>query len=121
MMSHFFKLLCITIILPISLFAQTVVNVPSDVAGTSGNLNNAVQQAINSGTLSSTIFNLESYGYYVLSGLIVIPMGEHLQITAPDPGTTQETAPPQILWTVDDAVNKEYFFQCLGDLSMKNV
>lgn len=120
-MKHFLTILCITIILPMYLFAQTVVNVPSDPPGSSGNLNDAVQQAITGGTLSNTIFNLDIAGYYVLSGVIVIPIGQHLQITAPDPGTTSDKVLPQIVWTVDDAVNKDFFMQCLGDLSMKNV
>ncbi|QQS37006.1 MAG: T9SS type A sorting domain-containing protein [Ignavibacteriales bacterium] len=120
-MKHFFKLLIITVVLQTTLFAQTIVNVPSDAPGSAGNLNNAVQQAITNGTLSTTVFNLEHFGYYVLSGLITIPMGEHLRITAPEPGTTQLTSPPQILWTPDDLVNRDFMFQCLGDLTMSNV
>jgi len=105
----------------LSLFAQTIVDVPSDVSPGSGNLNNAIQSAINGGTLSNTIFNLEPYGYYVLSGLIVVPLNEHLRITAPDPGTTQLTSPPQILWTADNSVATDYLFRCFGDLTLKNV
>lgn len=120
-MKHFLTSLCIMIILQFSLFAQTIVDVPSDPPGSSGSLNNAIQSAIDGGTLSSTVFNLEAYGYYVLSGWIEIPLNQHLQITAPDPGTTQNEALPQIVWTADNSVNTDYFFRCFGDLSMKNV
>lgn len=121
-MKHFLILLCITILFSVSLHAQkTIVNVPSDPPGASGNLNNAIQAAISGGTLSNTTFNLELYGYYVLTGVIIVPLGEHLEIVAPDPGTTQLTSPPQILWTADDAVSKDFMFQCLGDLTMKNI
>ena len=118
-MKYFFTLLCIIINLHLSVFAQNIVNVPSDESGTSGNLNEAI--AANIGNLNNTIFNLELYGYYVLSARIIIPLNEHLQITAPDPTPTQLESPPQIVWTVDNAVNKDFIFQCFGDLSMKNV
>lgn len=116
-MKHFFTLLCVLIALQLSVSAQTIINVPSDQ--TEGNLNNAIQAHIND--LSNYIFMLEPYGYYVLSGGIIIPLNQTLRISAPDPGTTQATAPPQIVWTVDNAVTRDYMFQCFGDLSMKNV
>jgi len=118
-MKHFFTLLCFLIALQLSVSAQTIVNVPSDVAPSTGNLNNAIQAHIND--LSNYIFMLEPYGYYVLSGGIIIPLNQVLRISAPDPGTTQLTSPPQILWTSDNAVTKDLMFQCFGDLNMKNV
>jgi hypothetical protein len=101
--------------------AQTIVKVPSDNPPQEGNLNNAVQAATTAGTLSNTVFQLEPLGYYVLTGTINVPAGQRLRIEAPEPGTTQETAPPQIIWTASGSVNTQYNFDCFGDISLKNV
>ena len=103
--------------------AQTdTVTVPSDFpAGTEGNLNKAVQKAIDAGSISTTVFKLEAYGYYILTGTITTPAGSHLTIVAPDPGTTQATAPPQILWSSSGGIATMINFDCYGDLTMKNV
>lgn len=121
-MKLFSTLLILAVYLPVSLYAQkTIVPVPSDDVG-EGNLNEAVQQAIDSGTLSNTVFELESYGYYILTDTITIPQGEHLEIVAPEPSTTQETAPPQIVWSADIAPsNDDIMIDCYGDLTLKNV
>ncbi len=117
------KVLLCTLLLCGWAYAQkTVVNVVSDfTTGTEGNLNTAVLDAVNAGTLSTTQFMLEPYGYYILSGTIVVPAGEILEITAPAPGTTQAAAPPQIMWTASGGVNKDMIFECYGDLSLKNL
>ncbi|MDP2885781.1 MAG: T9SS type A sorting domain-containing protein [Ignavibacteria bacterium] len=101
--------------------AQTVVKVPSDNPPQEGNLNTAVQAAITAGKLSQTTFELEPYGYYVLTGTINVPAGQKLTVTAPEPGTTQAKAPPQIVWTSSGSVNTQFIFQCYGDISLKNV
>jgi len=104
------------------MYAQkTTVKVASDIAPSEGNLNNAVTEAINAGTLSRTVFELEPYGYYVLTGRIVVPAGQTLEIVAPDPGNTQLTSPPQILWTSSGGVNTSFTFECFGNISLKNV
>jgi hypothetical protein len=103
------------------LFTQkTVVQVPSDLL-TEGSLNNAVAAAINAGTLSNTIFELEPYGYYILTGAITVPAGEHLEIHGPIPGNTQETSPPQILWTASGGVATDFMFESYGELTFKNL
>jgi len=97
-------------------------NVPSDVPPGEGNLNKAVQAAITAGTLSNTVFKLEPYGYYILTSTITVPAGEHLTIIAPEPGRTQETAPPQIVWSSNIELFKYSFnFECYGAITMKNV
>ena len=113
-------LLILALIMSVSLYAQTpkdTVNVESDIE--EGNLNVAVQTAIDAGTLSNTVFKLEPYGYYVLTGTIVTPQGEKLEIVAPKP--TSEMAPPQIVWTSGGGVNTDYNFDCYGDVTMKNI
>ncbi len=113
--------MCVMMIATISLFAQkTVVPVPSDL-GTEGNLNAAIQAAIDAGELSNTIFELEPYGYYILSSSIVVPAGEHLEIVGPVPGTTQETSPPQILWTATGGVATDMLIESYGEITLKNI
>lgn len=90
-------------------------------SGVEGTLNDAIESAKTQGKLSTTVFKLHYYEQYVLTGTIEVPEGEVLEIVAPKPGTTQETAPPQILWTTSGSVNKDIMFDCYGDLTMKNV
>ncbi len=110
-------------IVPATTIAQTdTVNVPDFFdTGEEGTLNEAVQAAIDAGTLSNTVFKLKLNGYYVLTDLILVPAGEHLTIIAPEPGNTQQTAPPQIRWTANGDVDSSYFFCCYGDLTLRNV
>ena len=112
----------LVLLLPFLVNAQTVVQVPSDTfGGDGGNLNNAVAAAVSGGTLSNTVFELEPYGYYVLNGTIEVPAGTKLTITAPDPGNTQDSALPQILWTAAAGVDRTNFFAVFGDISLKNI
>ena len=106
----------------IQLFAQMdTINVQGDISPSEGNLNRAIEAAIDSGSLSNTVFELEPYGYYILTDSIVVPRGEALTITASKPGNMQETAPPQIIWTSKTEVNKKYNFKVFGDLTLKNI
>lgn len=91
--------------------------------GKEGNLNAAVEKAIASGTLSQTVFKLNTSGYYVLTDSIFIPEGEHLTIIAPEPGNTQDSAPPQILCATNNNSHFyiRYMFYCSGDITMKNI
>lgn len=114
-------LLFISATISMVISAQTVVNVPSDFPPNEGNLNNAVQAAIDAGTLTNTVFQLEAYGYYVLIGTINVPAGQHLTVVGPEPGNTQETAIPQIVWSASGSVNNQYNFDCFGDITLKNV
>ena len=108
--------------LPVFMSAQTIVKVPSDTfGGDGGNLNNAVAAAVTAGTRSNTVFQLEASGYYVITGTIEVPAGMKLSITAPDPGTTQTTALPQLLWTSAAGVSEANFLTVFGDISVKNV
>ena len=101
--------------------AQTdTVNVPDSFEGGEGTLNNAITAAINDGTLSNKVFKLKPYGLYILTGTITVPAGKRLTIVAPEPGTTQLTAPPQIRWS-DTASWACYSFQCFGDVTFKNI
>jgi hypothetical protein len=120
-MKRFLTVLFVTLLVTVSLLAQkTVVQVPSDLTG-EGNLNNAIEAATNAGTLSNTIFELEPYGYYILTASIVVPGGEHLEIVGPVPGSTQEEAPPQILWTATGGVATDFMIESYGELTLKNV
>jgi hypothetical protein len=111
----------LAMLVPLLLSAQTIVKVASDQGANEGNLNKAVQAAIDAGTLSSTTFQLEAYGYYVLTGAINVPAGKTLTIVAPTPGTTQATAPPQIVYTAAGGVTNQYIFDCFGDIVLKNI
>lgn len=108
------------VLLPALISAQTIVKVQSDAPPSEGNLNNAVQAAITAGTLNNTIFELEPYGYYVLTGTIGVPAGMTLTITAPEPGTTQATAPPQVVWSGTGGLNRDYQFEVFGNINFKN-
>ena len=111
----------------VSLFAQTnTVNVVSDLTtSTEGNLNNAINQVITAdptgAQLSNTVFQLEANGYYILTGTITTPPHSHLYVVGPDPGLTQATALPQIVWTTSGGVATTLNFDCYGDLTMKNI
>ena len=77
-MRHLVTILFLTLLFTVSLHAQKdTVYVESD-GETGGNLNAAVQTAIDAGKLSTTVFKLESLGYYILTGTITVPVGEHL-------------------------------------------
>ncbi len=89
--------------------------------GTEGELNRAVQAAIDAGTLSKTVFKLNAYDWYVVTGTIEVPGGQTLELVAPPPGAKQETAPPQILWTASSSVTKQFLIAVYGDLIMKNI
>ncbi|HEY9187615.1 MAG TPA: T9SS type A sorting domain-containing protein [Ignavibacteria bacterium] len=106
-----------------SILAQKKVVVVPDYWETQkeGTLNDAVDAAIKSGSLSNTIFKLKPYGTYVLNGSIVTPSGQTLEIVGDNPGNTQETAPPMICWTASTAPSKTYIFDVAGELKMKNV
>jgi hypothetical protein len=122
-MKHFLTFLFLLSILCTSIYAQKQVITVKDYWETSqeGTLNDAVTAAINSGTLSNTIFKLKPYGTYVLTGSIITPPGQTLEITADDPGNTQTTAPPMICWTASTAPSKTYIFDIAGQVKMKNI
>ncbi len=115
-------LILFALFLPVSVLAQTdTVDVPSDYGVGEGSLNTAVQAKIDAGTLSNTVFRLEPYGLYILTSRITVPAGKQLTIVAPDPGTTQATAPPMICWTPSGGVTTTFNFDCFGDIYMKNI
>ncbi len=109
---------------PAVLWAQTdtvdVVDFFSPGGG-EGTLNTAIQAKITAGTLSNTVFRLKPYGLYVLSSTITVPAGKKLTLIAPDPGSTQETAPPMICWTASSGVTQTFNFDCYGDVYLKNI
>ncbi|MGB8317382.1 MAG: hypothetical protein WCE54_04610, partial [Ignavibacteriaceae bacterium] len=103
---------------------KDTVYVASDVPPSEGNLNKAVKVLLDTGSLSNTVFMLESNGYYVLTDSILVPAGEHLTIVAPDPGAVQKTAPPQILCKSDADTHTspvKIMINCFGDLTLKNL
>lgn len=115
------------LVIPLSLLAlfrvcaQTdTVDVPGDIPPGIGHLNDAITAAVTSGTLSRTVFRLEPHGRYVLTGTITVPAGEHLTIIAPEPGTTQDSAPPQLVWS-DTANSQQFSFRCFGNITLKNL
>ncbi len=115
-------LILLAFLVPFSLFAQLdTVYVPSDFGVGEGSLNRAIQQRIAAGRLSNTVFRLEPYGLYVLTSTITVPAGQRLTIVAPEPGNTQETAPPMICWTPAAGVDRTFYFNAFGDLYFKNI
>jgi hypothetical protein len=108
-----------------TLFAQqkdtTVVNGIIYGGGSEGELNRAVQAAIDAGKLSKTVFKLQPFDWYVLTGTIEVPKGQVLDLFAPPAGNTQQSAPPQILWTASGSVTKQFLIDVYGDLIMKNI
>ncbi len=85
-----------------------------------GTLNDAIEAAKASGKLNNTVFKLKPYEVYVLSRSIYIDVGESLELFAPKPGKTQESAPPQIVWT-EEAIDRQYMIQSFGDIIAKNI
>jgi uncharacterized membrane protein YccF (DUF307 family) len=122
-MKHFLTILFFTIFISVSSFAQQkdTVNVVSDYGVGEGSLNTAVQTAITAGTLSNTVFKLESFGLYILNGTVTTPLGQVLTIVGPPVGLTQNSAPPQIVWTSSGGVTTTFNFDCGGDVVLKNV
>ncbi|MCC6396367.1 MAG: T9SS type A sorting domain-containing protein [Bacteroidetes bacterium] len=112
----------LSILLPALTLAQVdTVRVPSEFP-TEGTLNAAVAAARTAGKLSTTVFLLEPFGSYVLTGTINVLLGETLTIIAPEPGNTQQSAPPQILLsqnfpTEDSLVT----FRSQGEIVLQNV
>ena len=122
-MKHILSTLFLIAMLCTSLYAQKQVVVVPDYWDTNneGTLNTAVTAAIAAGNLSNTVFKLKLYGTYVLTGSIITPPGQTLEITADDPGKTQATAPPMICWTASTAPSKTYLFDIAGAVKIKNV
>jgi hypothetical protein len=89
-------------------------------AGVYGTLNDAITAAVTNGTINNTVFKLSSYDVYVLSRSIYIDHGQSLEIVAPKPGTDQNSAPPQIVWT-EETIDRAYIIQSYGDVTMKNI
>jgi hypothetical protein len=77
------------------------------------------------GTLSATVFELQPGCRYVITDSIVVPAGSHLTIVAPEPGTIQNAAPPQLLCSPgsDDfqPTRFEIMFHCYGDITLKDL
>jgi len=116
------------ILLPVFLFAQVKDTIDvygpygvGEPKGVEGDLNTAIQTAINAGTLSNTVFKLRAWDWYVITGTIEVPAGETLELVGPTIGNTQESAPPQILWTASSSVTKNFLIAVYGDLVMKNI
>jgi hypothetical protein len=110
----------------VSLFGQqkdtvSVNGMYSTPPGAEGDLNAAVQSAIDAGRLSATVFKLNRFDWYVLNGEIDVPPGETLEIVAPPSGNDQNGAPPQILWTASSSVTKNFLIDVYGNLTLKNV
>ncbi|MCF7802945.1 MAG: T9SS type A sorting domain-containing protein [Candidatus Marinimicrobia bacterium] len=116
-------LLCITVIGAVPLHAQkdTVYVQGAIESGQEGTLNDAIEAAQADGSINNTVFKLTSYDYYVLTSTIEIDVGETLEIVGPTPGTTQASAPPQIMWTSSGGIDTEYNILTYGDITLKNV
>jgi len=122
-MKKLLLLVFVTACLTSSLYAQkdTVVVKGMYSGGTEGSLNDAIQKAKDDGTISNTVFKLNAPDLYVLTSAITTNIGQNLEIVAPKPGNTQQTAPAQIAWTATGGVATDYNFQLYGDITMKNV
>lgn len=88
--------------------------------GDVGSLNDEIDAAKDAGTINSKVFKLNQYDVYVLSKSIFMNFGQNLEIVADKPGTTQDGAPPQIVWT-DQDVDDDYIIQTYGDVTLKNI
>lgn len=88
--------------------------------GLYGTLNDAIETAITDGVINNTVFKLTQYEQYVLSRSIYMDHGQNLEIVADKPGTDQNSAPPQILWT-EEEIDRAYVIQSYGDVTMKNI
>lgn len=91
-----------------------------ETGGTYGTLNDAIQAAKDAGTINDTVFELTPYDIYVLSSSIFIDHGESLDLYAPKPDDSQESAPPQIVWT-EEEIDRAYMVQTYGDVRMQNI
>jgi len=123
-MKHFFTLLLLTVIISITIHAQkdtVYVQGYYESGGSEGTLNNAIDAAISAGDISNTVFKLTPYELYVLTSMIEVPEGQHLEIVAPKPGSTQESAPPQIVWSASGGITTDYIIESFGNLTMKNI
>ena len=113
-----FSYLVVALLVPATLQAQIdTVYVPPE----QGSLNDSIQAYINAGRLSETVFELKRDGRYVLTNSVTTPADSSLTIVAPNPGVTQATAPPQILWTPNTAVLRNFIFDCYGNVTLKNL
>ncbi|MGK9367452.1 T9SS type A sorting domain-containing protein [Melioribacter sp. Ez-97] len=115
-------LLSLLLVFGTTLYAQkdTVVVPGFYETGQYGTLNDAIEKAINDGTINNTVFKLNPYEVYVLSRSIYLDHGQNLELVAPKPGDTQESAPPQIVWT-EEGIDRAYIIQSYGDIVMKNI
>ncbi len=124
-MKHFVTgLFIMALTLPISAFAQMdTVYVPTDNPAVGGNLNNAIDSVITAGTLSNTVFELATGGYYILTAQIVTPTGSQLTIVGPPPGNTEATALPEIVLTSSGVSwgGTGIIFDIYGNFTMNNV
>lgn len=122
-MKHLILTLSAVVFMSGSLFAQkdtVAVQGYYESGNTYGTLNDAIQAKRDAGTINNTVFKLTPYEVYVLSSSIFIDHGESLDIYAPKAGTTQESAPPQIVWT-EEEIDRDYIIQSFGDVRMQNV
>lgn len=115
----FFTVICLSG----SAFAQKDTVLVNGVknGGGEGSLNNAIAAAQQEGKLSETVFKLVPFDIYILTSSVITAPGEHLEIVAPKPGTSQQTAPPQIIWSSSGDITTDFMFQLFGDVTMKNV
>lgn len=128
-MKQFILFMALIVCLGSTLYAQKdTVDVPGfyESGGVSpdnyGTLNDAVDEARGNGTINNTVFRLTPFEVYVLTKSLFMDIGENLDIVAPKPGTTQDAAPPQIVW--DEAASSpvsDYIIQTYGDVIMKNI
>jgi hypothetical protein len=122
-MKQLLVLFTVLLVFSSSVFSQkTTVEVQGyfETGGTYGTLNTAIEEAVANGSINNTIFKLKNNEMYVLSRSIYIDHGQSLEIVADKAGTTQETAPPQIVWT-EEGIDRNYIIQSYGDVVMKNI
>lgn len=93
-------------------------------SGQDGALNKAIQAVKDTGSINTVIFKLNPDESYVLTGTLEVDHDEVLEITAPKPGSTQETSPPQLVWanSVDFSNGSgKYLILSSGELLLKNI
>ncbi len=122
-----FSLLVLLILSPLVQAQKDTVYVPGyfESDSTIGTLNHAIESVKVAGTISNTVFMLTPNDQYVLSSGIFLEKGQNLEVIAPKPESTQETAPPQIVWQDEDLFEDRYEYEVIistyGNLTLKNI
>ncbi|HUI30539.1 MAG TPA: T9SS type A sorting domain-containing protein [Candidatus Acidoferrales bacterium] len=125
MKKFIFALLLVTLVAPLSLFAQTAdtVVVPND--NNQGTINTVIQgdtTATGARNNPNRVYELVRGGYYLLNGWITVKAGTQITIIgAPPPASGTDPGLPVVIPGVATGVYYSEPFDCYGDLTLKNI